>query len=465
MKVNILRYKPFQYILLHIVIGVLIYLNRNLSLLYSTFILIYFIYRYFKSKHKLQVVLNGAAYIAGAEVFIRMTKGFVFYETGKYSVILFMLFGMFAFGFKRKALVYIIFLLLLLPAVYITFLNIGFDESFRKSILFNLSGPLSLAFSAIFCYGRTIKLGSFLKILDAMLLPIVSMTVYLYLYTPSTQNIVFTANSNFATSGGFGPNQVATVLGLGVFILATRFFIPYKHKFYHWLMMALMAVMAYRALLTFSRGGVITAAVMATLFVFVFLRYGGVKQKAQSITRVVFIILGIAAVWLYSVLQTGGVLQNRYAGENTLGEDKDITTGRAEIIKEDLEGFEESPIFGLGVGMGKFFRLEQTGVEAAAHNEISRMLAEHGLFGIFALLLLIVIPGILFLINTKNLFILPMTAFWFLTVNHSAMRVALPGFIYGLGLLSIQYKAKRSNIKKSVKKKSLDKPNTIVTHA
>lgn len=28
-------------------------------------------------------------------------------------------------------------------------------------------------------------------------------------------------------------------------------------------------------------------------------------------------------------------------------------------------------------------------------------------------------------------------AFWFATINHSAMRIAAPGFIYGLSLLNV----------------------------
>jgi hypothetical protein len=30
--------------------------------------------------------------------------------------------------------------------------------------------------------------------------------------------------------------------------------------------------------------------------------------------------------------------------------------------------------------------------------------------------------------------------FWFLTINHSAMRIAFPGFIYGLSVAVITFK-------------------------
>jgi hypothetical protein len=73
----------------------------------------------------------------------------------------------------------------------------------------------------------------------------------------------------------------------------------------------------------------------------------------------------------------------------------------------------------------------------SAHNEVSRIFAEHGIIGAFTLLLTFTIPIFLFFRKKSNIFVLPMMAFWFLTINHSAMRVAAPGFIYGLGLINI----------------------------
>jgi O-antigen ligase len=104
--------------------------------------------------------------------------------------------------------------------------------------------------------------------------------------------------------------------------------------------------------------------------------------------------------------------------------------------------------------MGKFFREDLTGRSIASHNEVSRMIAEHGLFGILALLILLLVPLALILKRKRNLFLVPFIAFWFLTINHSAMRVALPGFLYSLGLLQITYQRKKK-VKKSVKKHPL----------
>src|SRR5690606_35487436 len=186
--------------------------------------------------------------------FLRMTKAFIFYETGKYAVMFFMLIGMLYLGFKKNALPYIKYILLLLPAVFVSLEVIAFDANFRNTVLFNLSGPLCLTIAAIFCFGRTFHLQDILKILDYIVYPIISMVVYIILYTLNVQEIVTNTASNAALSGGYGPNQVATILGLGIFILFSRLLIPYKNMIVHWTMMFLMIVMAYRALLTFSRG-------------------------------------------------------------------------------------------------------------------------------------------------------------------------------------------------------------------
>src|SRR5690606_34127958 len=131
---------------------------------YMLAIFVYFIYKIIISKDRVKYVLLADGYITGAEVFLRMTKAFVFYETGKYTVIFFMILGVFFLGFKKNAFPYIIYLLLLLPAVLVSLDAISFDANFRSTVLFNLSGPLCLSFAAIFCYGRSIHLQDFLKV-------------------------------------------------------------------------------------------------------------------------------------------------------------------------------------------------------------------------------------------------------------------------------------------------------------
>lgn len=413
-------------------------------LIYLLVVMGYFVYQIFVKKNKLQYVLLAAAYITGAEVFLRMTKAFVFYETGKYAVMFFMFLGMLYLGFKKNAFPYIIYILLLLPAVFISLDVIAFNVNFRNTVLFNLSGPLCLTFAAIFCFGRTIHLQDILKILDYIIYPIISMVVYMILYTPNIQDVVTNTASNSALSGGYGPNQVATILGLGIFILFSRLLIPYKNFIVHWTMMFLMVVMAYRALLTFSRGGVLVAVIMCLIFIFIIYLNTSLKTKAKVSLKVLAIVGVALLIWSYTLVQTSGLIGNRYANEDALGREKDdVTTGRVDLLEVELDAFKENPFFGIGVGQGKFQFREEMGITSASHNEISRMLSEHGLFGILALLVLLFAPLITKMNGRKNIYFYPLIIFWGLTIITTSMRIAAPAFIYALCLLNIDYAPKK----------------------
>ena len=151
--------------------------------------------------------------------------------------------------------------------------------------------------------------------------------------------------------------------------------------------------------------------------------------------------IGLIGVWLYTSGVTGGMLENRYTGKNSSGvQKKDITSGRTEIILTQFESFYESPWFGIGVGNGKYKRMEaEDNITAASHNEVTRLIEEHGFLGIIILLILLLVPMEHFLnsSNYQRAFLISFYIFWFLTINHSAMRIAFPGFIYGLSLIRI----------------------------
>ena len=211
--------------------------------------------------------------------------------------------------------------------------------------------------------------------------------------------------------------------------------------------MFLMIVMVYRALITFSRGGVIVAVIMILVFTLMYFAVSKLNTKLKMVYKIIPIIAGVIVIWLFALIQTGGLIGNRYANEDALGREKsDVTTGRGNLMSTDIEGFKENPIFGLGVGSGKFYRIEEIGIKAASHNEITRMLSEHGIFGILALVILIFSPIVDKLSGRRNIYFLPFLIFWFLTINHSSMRIAAPAFIFGLCLLHIKSKHEKSSL-------------------
>lgn len=378
------------------------------------------------------------------EVFFRMTKAYVFWETGKYAVIWFSLLGMFYMGFKRNATPYVIYLLLLFPGIIVTLEEMSYDVDFRKAVFFNLSGPLCLSAAAVFTYGRTISFRKMLKIIDYIIYPMIAMTIYIIVYSPDIREAVTGTGSNSAISGGYGPNQVATVLGLGVFLLLTRLFIPYKNMLVHWTMMFFMALMAYRALLTFSRGGVLVAIIISLVFIIVFYFASTFRLKIKTSVRIIGIVVAGLAIWTFTVFQTGGMIENRYENKDAIGREKeDFTTGRAELFQAEIGAFKANPVFGVGAGRVSSIFRDELGVDLPTHNEVSRMLSEHGVFGIFALLVLILAPIITKAKGRKNIYFWPFLIFWLLTIAHSSMRIAMPAFIYALCLLNIDYGPKK----------------------
>ena len=424
---------------LHVLLGVFIYSFRSIGNIVLLGVIFYFFRLALitkKSKRPL-VFLYACAYVTSIEVLLRMTGGTVFYEASKYLVIIFATFGIFSKGIQGKSLVFILYLLLLIPSVYISLYEISYGLNVRKAIAFNLSGPYCLGIAAIFVYGLKVSKAEVLRLLNFFLYPLVSITIYIFVYNPNVSKVIKGTGSNFASSGGFGPNQVATVLGLGMFILTIRFFYYSKSIYAKGLDLVLLCIMSFRAIVTFSRGGVFTAILMIIAFLFfLYFQSNGKKRKSILIYTVIIVLVG-GLTWGISSLQTNGFIEKRYANENAIGVKKaDVTTGRSELFKFELNEFLENPFFGIGVGRVKQRRFEQTGLHAASHNEMSRIIAEHGLLGVFAFLILLFVPLIFYLGNRKNIFLIPFYIFWFLTINHSSMRIAAPAFIYALSLLN-----------------------------
>ena len=111
--------------------------------------------------------------------------------------------------------------------------------------------------------------------------------------------------------------------------------------------------------------------------------------------RIVGMLIVFTLVWFISSFETSGLISNRYTNRDAAGQLKeDISTGRVELIQTELTAFYKNPIIGIGVGKGREYREEQLGIGINTHNEISRLLSEHGVLGIFALAILIFVPVI-----------------------------------------------------------------------
>ena len=207
-------------LVIHVLLAFAIYTIPFISKIYGLLIPFFGTILIINTKNRNNEALLVAAYVISSEVLLRMTEGNIAHEIAKYEVIYFLILGMLYSGTSKNSLIYTLFILLLIPGIYIGANVLGHDVNVRKAILFNILGEVTLFVSAIYCYQRRVNMLQLEYIIKALALPLVSILTYLFLYTPSIKDVVTGTQSNFETSGGFGPNQVSTILGLGMFCLS-----------------------------------------------------------------------------------------------------------------------------------------------------------------------------------------------------------------------------------------------------
>tara|TARA_B100001250_G_C19817562_1_gene799613 strand:+ start:29177 stop:30496 length:1320 start_codon:yes stop_codon:yes gene_type:complete len=428
-------FNKYFLLFLHIFLGILFFHYNYLSTYYGLLIIVIGTY-YILKKSDLQVYypVVFSAYIIGLEVFLRMTRASLFWEYGKYSIIYFILLGIIIQNKKTKfylpALVYFI---LLIPAIlYVPLNTIG---EWRQYVAFNLSGPACLTITSIYLYKRKINKLILGQILFFMILPIISISVYNILIMPNLDTYRFLPYSNATTSGGYGPNQVSTIFGLGIsciLIIEVLKIELFKRKI---IIYTLLAIFLILGLLTFSRGGILASLIA---FLIAISYYFLVNQKISHIIVKGLSILVISlATWNMVVNITDGVISQRYGiGEETDSENFFLDlTGRAKIYRIDIEIFFDYFFTGSGLGQAKILREKYGyGKQVTAHTEFSRMLAEHGILGLFSLLIMFLIL-LKQLLSSKNSNIGYIKIFFgilaILSMSHSAMRLAMSPFIFG----------------------------------
>lgn len=398
------------------------------------------LYDVFKTKDQNCVAAQWCAYIAGLEVVLRGTGGSVIWEFGKYSILLLLAAGIYVgatarYKFPKWILVALI---LLIPGVLTTF---TWSNRISEDISFNISGILCLLISVWYFSTRELSLETLKNVLAYFILPVIALVVVITVKSPSLSEINFKSSANFAASGGFGPNQVATILGAGwllilVMVLLKGRLTPNKYITYFFL-----SLIIFRSLLTFSRGGNVAAVLALGAFLYIYVHYKDYSVVSKTTFRNL-IIFAVAVFLLGMIVNeiTGGMFENRIKGLDGLGQEKvDKLSGRAVLIEEEISLFIKDPL-GVGVGGSTYFRNLLFSNPLASHNEFGRLLSEHGILGIGVIILLIVMP-IRHICRLGSVDGKAFCAMFFtlamLTAMHSAFRLAMPAFFYGLSFLTI----------------------------
>jgi O-antigen ligase len=365
-----------------------------------------------------------AAYIAGSEVLWRMTGADFFWEGGKYATVLVLVVALVWARRLRPPVAMLAYFGLLLPSTVILWAEVGASQA-RSQTSFNLSGPLSLAVCVWFFSRLRISRSDFSRILLALLAPVAGIFTASFLGTVTAADLSFGSGSNMVTSGGFGPNQVSALLGLGAlaaFVLAIDRRLPIVSRAGFF---GAMLAFAAQSALTFSRTGLV-AMVLCVGVGAVFLAR---SHAARFRVAVVLVLLtSVAALVLLPRLEslTQGAVVDRFLDTSP--------TGRDQLAMADLVIFREHPLLGVGPGQAKPLRIVE-GRIGVAHTEFTRMLAEHGVLGLVALLFLLSTAVRRFRATQgpEERAIVAMLYAWSLAfMLVSGMRVVAPSFAFGL---------------------------------
>lgn len=426
----------------HVLLGVTCLFSNFILIAYFYFVLISLVSNLFRTKDFDRDFIITLSYLVSFEIIFRMTKAspIVPYELSKY--LMFVLFLIAISKSTNKGKVGIFMLLLILPALFYDYSNkVVFLE-----IIFNILGVINICLAIIYFYKRKIEENQIQSILRCVILPLTVSLVYAFLKTPEYDEMEFSLGANFATTGGFGSNQVSTVFGLGMFLTYYLWNKSSPISGFRYIDLILLFLFAIQGLLSFSRGGMIGGVIGILILLIFSSRIKDLKRSRKN-KRIMFIgavILVLSALYVNKL--SNGVLLQRYRGETnaTLAGKRDvdlntITTNRFEIFEEDLRIFNNYP-FGAGIGASKHLRIIQNGT--ASHVEVSRLAAEHGYLGIFFFITLSLIPFfyLKYKYNTRyhSLFLALYFIAWY-TTFHAATRTFVTPLLIGLSLLTIKF--------------------------
>ncbi len=420
------------FILIHVPIALLMYHMSSVATFHAiATLMVGLAWAVSKRKTMLDVACMGA-YIMGAEVLWRMTEANVFWEYGKYATAAVFLVALLSRKQTNKPALAFIYFLLLLPSAVFTATSLPLNQA-RMAISFNLSGPFSLMVCSWFFANLELTREDLHRLWRTALGPMIGIASIALYSTLTASEIHFTDESNFTTSGGFGPNQVASALGLGALFALLYLLTEEKHKCLKATMFALMLFLASQSALTFSRGGVWIAAISGLVVFLYLIRDKRTRFRVLSVAGLLFVVGQYVVIPQLDAF-TGGALSERFRNLSP--------TNRERFVRADLAIFAEHPFLGVGPGMAFFHRGMIIGVRSSAHTEITRLLAEHGMFGLMALLLLLIMGWQNFQRghSVQSRAIVAGMVVWSLVyMLGNAMRTVSPSFCFGLSFAKFNW--------------------------
>jgi O-antigen ligase len=200
---------------------------------------------------------------------------------------------------------------------------------------------------------------------------------------------------------------------------------------------ALAIILGVQVLLTFSRGGSFAVGIAMAAFALAQTRNRRVRNGILAVAAVSFsLAYFVVFPWLEDF--TGGAFEARFSNTES---------SRTDLAANDAEIFADNFVFGVGPGMTKYQRLgyeicqirsDQCINEASSHTEFTRMLGEHGIPGIIAIVLLLMLafsaakragPG--------RAFAIAWIAWAVAQMFYANLRIVAVPFAFGLAFLTL----------------------------
>lgn len=414
----------------HLPLGLVLYNAGPLAIIHPVIVFVFGLYLAVKRQVVLGNVVLVAGYIVGAEVLWRMAGIPIYWESGKYMSAAIMIIALLRRRRFRIPPVPVVYFVLLLPSCLLTIAGYDLSRGF-PIISFTMSGPFLLLVSCWFFHNARLSPVEFKRLLMVIMLPLLSVALTTLFYTVSNEDLQFTGESNLATSGGFGPNQVSSMLGLGVFLSLAGLILFEKRPRFSIYFAVSALFMAALSVMTFSRGGIYNA--IGAVLILILFQTRNVSTGLKRMTPLLILAtIFVLVIFPYLNSFTGGALEERFEDTGT--------TNRWEIIEADIQVFLEDPLFGVGAGASREGRKRFLEFGAVSHTEFSRLLSEHGIFGLAAL------AAIAFLVFTNlrrpnstpgKAFIAGAIAWSFFFMMNAGMRLAAPSFMLGLAFVTI----------------------------
>lgn len=440
------RRTPLFWLVFHIILGILSTITPWVLIIWFYIVLLTSLGNLItKTEGSFIPLVFIITYATSFELLARMsgTSPYIPYELGKYLLLLLLGFGILK-GFRRGYIGWLM-LGLLLPAAFIDVAG----ESSLKNIVFNLIGPVNVALAVVVFRKQEIAMGNLFETMKLLLYPLVAVLAFTIIKAPDLEEAEFTLSANFQMSGGFGTNQVSTALGLGAFLV----FFFWRNRWIlsgnRWLDMALFVIFIFRGLLTFSRGGMIGGAlgiiVVLILQSRIYAEELDIRRPVKTFLMIISVLLILTVTFIYTDKITGGKLVLRYQGETagTIAGRKEktlnvLTSNRIQIFSDDLKLWKEYPVFGSGVGASSYLRSKTKGY--LSHVEFSRLLSEHGIPGLFFIVILLALGINIFRARNQGRYgalLLALYVIALFTTFHAAMRTYISPLLFGLSMLSV----------------------------